>query len=132
MAVLPVIFLGELPDKTTFASLVMATRGRARNVWLGAATAFLVHVAIATTFGVALFNVIPHRDLDAVVALMFLVGAAFAWRQSGAADEELIAAENAKHSVTATAFLVIFVAGGVTCPRSSPPTSQPAISTHYR
>jgi putative Ca2+/H+ antiporter (TMEM165/GDT1 family) len=27
-AVFPVIFLGELPDKTMFASLVMATRGR--------------------------------------------------------------------------------------------------------
>jgi putative Ca2+/H+ antiporter (TMEM165/GDT1 family) len=27
-AVFPVIFLGELPDKTMFASLLMATRGR--------------------------------------------------------------------------------------------------------
>jgi len=28
VAVFQVIFLGELPDKTMFASLVMATRGR--------------------------------------------------------------------------------------------------------
>ena len=27
-AVFPIIFLGELPDKTMFASLVMSTRGR--------------------------------------------------------------------------------------------------------
>ena len=42
-AVFPVIFLGELPDKTMFASLVMATRGRPFAVWLGAAAAFAVH-----------------------------------------------------------------------------------------
>ena len=37
LAVFPVIFIGELPDKTMFASLVMATRGRPFSVWLGAA-----------------------------------------------------------------------------------------------
>ena len=41
-AVFPVIFIGELPDKTMFASLVMATRGRPLSVWFGAAAAFLV------------------------------------------------------------------------------------------
>ena len=49
-AVFPVIFLGELPDKTMFASLVMATRGRPFAVWLGATAAFAVHVVIATTW----------------------------------------------------------------------------------
>ncbi len=34
---LPVIFLGELPDKTMFASLVMSTKGRPLAVWFGAA-----------------------------------------------------------------------------------------------
>ena len=37
VAVFPVIFLGELPDKTMLASLVMATRGKPFSVWLGAA-----------------------------------------------------------------------------------------------
>ena len=45
----PVIFLGELPDKTMFASLLMATHGRPRQVWLGAAGAFAVHVVLAVT-----------------------------------------------------------------------------------
>jgi hypothetical protein len=44
-AVFPVIFLGELPDKTMFASLVMATRGRPFAVWLGATAAFAVHAS---------------------------------------------------------------------------------------
>lgn len=42
-----VIFLDELPDKTRFAGLVMATNGRPGQVWVGAAGAFVVHVATA-------------------------------------------------------------------------------------
>ena len=35
--VFAIIFAGELPDKTMVASLVMSTRGRPFEVWLGAA-----------------------------------------------------------------------------------------------
>ena len=49
----PIIFLGELPDKTMFASLLLSTRGRPVQVWLGAAAAFTVHVAIAVLRGVS-------------------------------------------------------------------------------
>ena len=110
LSVFPVIFIGELPDKTMFASLVMATHGKARNVWFGAAAAFLVHVVIATTIGVALFKVVPHRTLEALVSLMFLVGAFFAWREVNRDEQELSEKEAAKHGVTVTAFLVIFIA----------------------
>ena len=61
IAVFPIIFLGELPDKTMFASLVLSTRGKPLSVWLGAAAAFAVHVVIAVTIGVALFRILPHR-----------------------------------------------------------------------
>jgi putative Ca2+/H+ antiporter (TMEM165/GDT1 family) len=77
-AVFPVIFLGELPDKTMFASLVMATRGRPFAVWLGATAAFAVHVVIATTVGVLLIDILPHRTVEVAVALTFFAGAAFA------------------------------------------------------
>jgi putative Ca2+/H+ antiporter (TMEM165/GDT1 family) len=110
LAVFPVIFLGELPDKTMFASLVMATRGKARQVWLGAAAAFLVHVAIATTIGVALFHVVPKRVLDGVIAAMFLFGAFFAWRESNKDEEELVEEEVSKHGVMGAAFVVVFLA----------------------
>ena len=50
-ATFPIIFLGELPDKTMFASLVLSTRGRPFIVWVGAAAAFAVHVVIAVTVG---------------------------------------------------------------------------------
>jgi putative Ca2+/H+ antiporter (TMEM165/GDT1 family) len=94
VAVFPIIFLGELPDKTMFASLVLSTRGKPLSVWLGAAAAFAVHVAIAVTIGVALFRILPHRAVDAVVAVMFLVGAALALREATQDhDEEIVERE---------------------------------------
>jgi putative Ca2+/H+ antiporter (TMEM165/GDT1 family) len=112
-AVFPIIFIGELPDKTMFASLVMSTRGRPALVWLGAAAAFAVHVVIAVTIGVALFHLLPHQVLDAVVAGMFLVGAALALREAvkERQEENLVEKEVASHRrVAVTAFLVIFLA----------------------
>jgi Ca2+/H+ antiporter, TMEM165/GDT1 family len=106
----PVIFVGELPDKTMFASLVMATKGRPRQVWLGAAGAFLIHVVIATTIGVALFAILPKRALDATVAAMFLFGAAYAWREGTKDNDEIVEKEVTRHGVVLTAFLVIFLA----------------------
>lgn len=109
-AVFPVIFLGELPDKTMFASLVMATHGRPRAVWLGAAGAFVVHAAIATTVGVALFHLLPHKVVDGVVAALFLAGAVYAWLAGGRDEEGFVEREAASHTVVVTAFVVIFVA----------------------
>jgi putative Ca2+/H+ antiporter (TMEM165/GDT1 family) len=112
-AVFPIIFLGELPDKTMFASLVLATRGRPLAVWVGAAAAFAVHVVIATTIGVALFHLVPHRLLDGIVALLFLAGAALAIREAAKADQEEAIVEKEVASgrrVVTTAFIVIFLA----------------------
>jgi putative Ca2+/H+ antiporter (TMEM165/GDT1 family) len=112
-AVFPIIFIGELPDKTMFASLVMATRGRPLAVWVGAAGAFVVHVVIATTIGVALFHLVPHRVLDGIVALLFLAGAALAIREATKADQEEAIVEKEVASgrrVVTTAFIVIFLA----------------------
>jgi Ca2+/H+ antiporter, TMEM165/GDT1 family len=82
--VYPVIFISELPDKTMFASVVLATRGRALAVWAGAATAFSVHVCIAVTVGAALFTWLPERTVQALAAGLFLVGAALAVRKTAA------------------------------------------------
>ena len=106
----PVIFIGELPDKTMFASLLMSTRGRPLHVWIGAATAFAIHVVIATTVGVALFAVAPKRVVDAVVAILFLGGAVYAWKEGTADEEELVESETSKHGTVLTALIVIFIA----------------------
>lgn len=114
LAVFPLIFFGELPDKTMFASLILASRGRPLAVWIGASLAFVVHVVIAVSIGVALFHVLPHRAVDALVAILFALGAVLAFRDTEAeeADEaEAVVGERLKsHRVVATAFVVIFLA----------------------
>jgi putative Ca2+/H+ antiporter (TMEM165/GDT1 family) len=77
--VFPLVFLGELPDKTMFASLVLASRGRPVAVWAGAAAAFTAHVVIAVSVGVALFKILPHQAVDGLVAALFLGGAIYSF-----------------------------------------------------
>jgi putative Ca2+/H+ antiporter (TMEM165/GDT1 family) len=108
-----VVFIGELPDKTMFASLLLAARGRSGLVWIGAAMAFLVHVAIAVTIGGVLFTLLPHRLVLAVVALMFLVGAVMSFRDAGGGDEDVTGDSGYRSDglrTVGTAFLVIFIA----------------------
>ncbi len=64
----------ELPDKTMIATLVLGSRSRPLFVWLGAAAAFLVHVAIAVGAGRAI-ELLPHEALDIVVTALFFLGA---------------------------------------------------------
>ena len=115
VAVFPLIFFGELPDKTMFASLLLASRGRPLAVWFGAALAFVVHVVIAVSVGVGLFHVLPHRAVDGLVAALFAAGAALALLET-AEEEERVAEEVVEetvlrvHRVVGTAFVVIFVA----------------------
>jgi putative Ca2+/H+ antiporter (TMEM165/GDT1 family) len=120
--VFPVILIGELPDKTMFASLVLSTRGRPLQVWAGAAAAFTVHVVIAVTVGVALFRLLPHRVVEAIVAAMFAAGAIFAVReakrdrqrkqdrQGKQAGNALVDRAHPQGRVTGTAFIVVFLA----------------------
>lgn len=110
-AVFPLVFLGELPDKTMFASLVMASRGRPLSVWIGAAAAFVVHVVIAVSIGVALFHLLPHRVVDGVVAVLFAVGAVYAFLIRNQVEEEHGEVEvGSPLKTAATACLVIFIA----------------------
>lgn len=83
-AVFLVIFLGELPGKSMFASLVMTTRGRPFAVWLGATAAFAGSVVIATAVGVLLLDILPHRAVELAVALTFFAGAGLALCDGGA------------------------------------------------
>ena len=112
IAVFPVIFVGELPDKTMFASLVLASRGHPLAVWLGAAAAFLVHVVIATTIGAAIFALLSPRAVDVFVAVLFAAGAVYAFWEASREDEaELVTREALTHRrALTTAFVVIFVA----------------------
>jgi Ca2+/H+ antiporter, TMEM165/GDT1 family len=106
----PLVFLAELPDKTMFASLLLATHGRPRQVWVGAAAAFVVHVALAVTVGVALFSILPRQAVDAVVAVLFLLGAGYSWWEGTKGDEHAAVRAAPTRSVILSAFVVVFLA----------------------
>jgi putative Ca2+/H+ antiporter (TMEM165/GDT1 family) len=107
-----VIFIAELPDKSLFASLVLGTRYRALWVWLGVSAAFIVHVVIAVTAG-HLLTLLPHRAVQAVVAVLFAVGAGILLlpQREGdhAAETESERALAGVASVMLTSFGVVFV-----------------------
>ncbi len=71
-----VIGVAELPDKTMIATLIMGSRGSPLQVWLGAAAAFCVHVALAVVAG-QLLTRLPHTTLEVVVTVLFAGGAAW-------------------------------------------------------
>jgi Ca2+/H+ antiporter, TMEM165/GDT1 family len=82
----------ELPDKTLFATLVLATRFPPLPVFVGVGTAFGLQVVIAVTAG-SLLSLLPDALVSAVVAVLFLTGAVLLWREArkGAEHEEAAA-----------------------------------------
>jgi putative Ca2+/H+ antiporter (TMEM165/GDT1 family) len=104
----------ELPDKTLFATLVLATRFPPLPVFVGVGAAFGLQVAIAVTAG-SLLSLLPGALVSAVVAVLFLTGAVLLWREarSGAEDED--AAVQARENTSflraaAISFGVLFAA----------------------
>jgi putative Ca2+/H+ antiporter (TMEM165/GDT1 family) len=81
------ILLVELPDKTLVATLVLSTRYRRRPVLAGVATAFAVQCVLAVTAG-GLLHLLPHRILEATVALLFAAGAVLLFRESVSTEDE--------------------------------------------
>jgi putative Ca2+/H+ antiporter (TMEM165/GDT1 family) len=110
--VFAVIFLAELPDKSLFASLVLSTRYRAIWVWIGVSLAFIVHVTIAVTAGQFL-TLLPHRAVEAVVAVLFTIGAVILLlpERSKAEEEPVVTAATVTSvpAVILTSFAVVFV-----------------------
>lgn len=92
--VLPVILAAfvlilpvELPDKTLFATLVLATRFPALPVFLGVGVAFGLQAAIAVVAG-SLLSLLPDALVSGVVALLFLIGAVLLWRSARTGSED--------------------------------------------
>jgi putative Ca2+/H+ antiporter (TMEM165/GDT1 family) len=104
----------ELPDKTLFATLVLATRFPPLPVFVGVGLAFGLQVAIAVTAG-SLLSLLPGALVSAVVAVLFLTGAVLLWREArkGAEDEDgaVQARENTSFlRAAAISFGVLFAA----------------------
>jgi Ca2+/H+ antiporter, TMEM165/GDT1 family len=113
------IFVVELPDKTFVAALVLSTRYRPLAVWVGVGLAFLVQTLIACTVG-GLVTLLPHRVVEIVAGLIFLIGALLLLREAPKADaeeaetEEEYAAKAASPksglAAVGASFLVLFAA----------------------
>jgi putative Ca2+/H+ antiporter (TMEM165/GDT1 family) len=116
LAVFGVVFVGELPDKTAIASLILGARYRPAPVLAGIWTAFLVHVTLACAAG-GLIARLPRKPVEIVTAVLFLIGAVVVWRSSPDDAEEEAEEETAKVSgerttrqVVIASFLVVLVA----------------------
>jgi Ca2+/H+ antiporter, TMEM165/GDT1 family len=112
ITVFALIFVAELPDKTMIATLIMGSRFRPVLVWLGATLAFGVHAALAVAVG-QLLQLLPHRWIEAVTALLFAAGAAYLLlvpekEAEEQGEREADAAPSGLRTVT-LAFVVIFV-----------------------
>ena len=106
------IFLAELPDKTAFATLLMATRSRALPVFIGVAAAFFIQTVVATLFG-HVIAFLPARWVHFAAGILFLIFAVQMWRTRN--ELEVNTDQNASCDIsfwqaTWKSFLVIFIA----------------------
>jgi putative Ca2+/H+ antiporter (TMEM165/GDT1 family) len=80
------VFLLELPDKTTALTLVLTTRFRPLPVLAGAGVAFALQAVIAVALGSAI-SLLPDRLIAGTVFLIFGIGAFLLFRESFASDD---------------------------------------------
>jgi putative Ca2+/H+ antiporter (TMEM165/GDT1 family) len=111
-----VVFVGELPDKTAVASLILGARYRPVPVLVGVWAAFLIHVTLACTAG-GLVAKLPHRPVEFVTAALFLIGAGLLLRSSpsDAAEEaeentSKYTGERSPRQVAVASFVIVLVA----------------------
>lgn len=107
-----VILLAEIPDKSMIATLVLSTKFGPKWVALGACTAFAIHVAIAVMAG-SLLRLLPHQLLDAVVGVLFALGAFLLFRESREDDEAQDANADAATPVSARPWAAFAASFGV-------------------
>lgn len=115
-AVFGVVFIGELPDKTVVATLVLGARYRPLPVFIGVAASFAVPVVVAVTAG-GLLAALPRRPVEVLTGLLFLVGAVLLLRsdpaEAAAEGEQNAAAARAARTwaqIAMTSFVVVLVA----------------------
>ena len=107
-----VVLVGELPDKTAVATLVLGARNRPLPVLLGVWAAFTVHVVVAVTLG-GLIAGLPRVPVELVTGALFAAGAVVLLRSDpddAARSGELSVQDVGSERVTAGAFTVVLVA----------------------
>ena len=105
------IFVAELPDKTSLAALVLASKHKPLPVFLGSAAALVLQSLIAVIAG-GLLAKLPARPVQIGAAVVFLVSAVVMWRRKDDEDEEkkLEGGAESFWKAFGTVFGVVFVA----------------------
>lgn len=102
------VFPAELPDKTMIATVVLVTRFRRPLwVWIGAVSAFVLHVTVAVAAGSAI-GLLPEKVVGTVVAGLFTVGAVVLFRSARKHDEAVDGEEAALAARPRAAFVGSF------------------------
>jgi putative Ca2+/H+ antiporter (TMEM165/GDT1 family) len=113
-----VIFIAELPDKTSLAALVLATTRKPLPVFFGAALALTVQSLVAVAAGSAL-SLLPARPVHVFAGLVFIASAVIMWLRTHGSEEvrglkDAQATEGARGApffrTLATVFGVVFIA----------------------
>jgi len=105
-----VVFLAELPDKTMFATIVLATRYRRPvAVVVGVTVAMAFHSILAVAVGEALRQ-LPHAPVQIAVAAFFVVGGILLLRGGGGAGDVETAPVHSAWGVIGRTAIVIGVA----------------------
>lgn len=109
------VFLAELPDKTMFATLLLAARYRRKSaVWSGVSAAYSLHVVVAALLG-GLVSRLPSEPVRYVVGAMFAVAGTYLLWSSRRASASVqhgsqLQDESSWRSVFALSFATIGVA----------------------
>ena len=107
------IFVAELPDKTAFATLFMATCHHPLAVFLGASAAFVIQSFVAVSFG-SLLSLLPSVYVHVCAGLLFLMFAVMMWRREEPCSDEVNCDSKGKITYfsksVASAFMTIFIA----------------------
>lgn len=83
------VFLAELPDKTMFATLLLASRFPRRSaVWAGVSVAYSLHVVVAVVLGGLLSRLPADAVRQGVAALFVCAGGYLMWSSWRKQEEE--------------------------------------------
>src|SRR5271170_3897790 len=108
-----VIFLAELPDKTSMATLILATGKRPFAVFIGVAAAFVIQSMIAVACG-SLITLLQQDIVRMSAGALFLVFAVAMWRRKAEPEDDgkggITPAGPAFWPTAWKSFVVIFIA----------------------
>ena len=108
-SVFALIFVAELPDKTSFATLLLATQNKPLPVFIGVAFAFLVQTAVAIFAG-DLFGLLPQSIVHRASGALFLVFAFMALSRKSEGEEKQEPIQKGFWKTLFSAFFILFIA----------------------